>query len=193
MATLKRSTRRASVILLALALVSCGRDITTDFRRPGEPLDGTLYDLVAGPIDRASAYNIVSGRGFGVPRTVRVDQSDQWDIAFAILDGQPVWLPRGYFEALEPSSGVLELARAFDEVTTAPADKTLYEAENPVPITVGNTYVIRSRNDPTLSLPCRIYAKIGVEAIQRNPDRIDFIVLWNPNCDRRDLTPGPSQ
>ncbi len=192
MATLGPSTRRASVILLASALVSCGGDVTNSFPSPSEPVEATLYDLVAGPLDRASAYNIVAGRGFGVPIAVRVDQSDQWDVAFAVLDGQPVWLPRGYFEGLEPESGVLELARAFDEVTIAPEDRSLYETQSPVPITVGNTYIVRSRNDPALSLPCRVFAKIGVEAIQQNPDRIDFIVLWNPNCDDRDLTPRPS-
>jgi hypothetical protein len=194
MAILESFTRRAFIVLLApAALLSCGRDINTSFPRPGEPLEATLYDLVTGPIERASAFNVVSGRGRGTPRTVRVDQSNEWDVAFAVLDGKPVWLPRGFFEGLEPSSGILELSRAFDEVTVAPENRELYEMEAPLPVTVGNTYIIRSRNDPTISLPCRIFAKVSVEAVGQDPDRVDLLFLWNPNCDDRNLTPGQTQ
>lgn len=183
--------RRPALLLLVLAgSLSCGGDLNFDFPRPAQPLETTLYDLVAGPVDRPSGFDVVAGRGRGLPRSVRVDQSGEWDVAFALLDGQAVWLPRGFFESAKPSAGIVELNRAFDEILEAPADRELFERENPVPVSVGSVYVIRSRNDPALNLPCRLFAKLGVEAIEGDPVRVRFRYLWNPNCDQRNLTPA---
>jgi hypothetical protein len=180
---------RAAVLVFTLvAVVSCGRDTTSSFPRPNEPLDLSLYDLVDGPIDRASALNVVAGRGRGFPRTVRVDQAEQWDVAFGVLDGESVWLPRGFFEGLEPSSGILAAPVDFEDASQAPENKDLYEIREPIPMTVGETYMIRSRSDPTLSLPCRIFAKVVVQGIQQDLARMDFRIVWNPNCDKRELT-----
>lgn len=184
------------IAVLALALggaTACGSDINTDWPRPSEPRDISLYDLVSGPIDRSSALNVVSGRSRGFPTAIRVDAIETWDVAFAVLDGEPVWLPRGFFEGFEPSSGILETDRDFDALTEAPEDRELYEAEDPVPMKEGFTYLIRSRSDPALSLPCRIYAKVRVDTILEDPARVDFVILWNPNCDNRNLTPSPSE
>lgn len=187
---------RLLVVFLTLllgAIASCGSDINTEYPRPSEPLSLSLYDLVSGPIDRPSAVNVVSGRALGVPSTVRVDLTERWDLVFANIDGSPAWLPRGYFEALEVSSGVLASTLDFDRVLEAPEDKDLYEEERPVPIIEGTTYIIRSRSDPSFSLPCRIYAKILVEAVQADPARVDLSIIWNPNCDGRNLIPAEAQ
>lgn len=187
---------RLTVVFLVLLLggiLSCGSNINTEYPRPNEPLNLSLYDLVSGPIDRPSAVNLISGRALGVPSAVRIDLTERWDLVFAIVDGSPAWLPRGYFEALEVSSGVLATTLDFDQVLEAPEDKTLYEEEQPVPITEGTTYVIRSRSDPNYSLPCRIYAKVLVEAVQADPARVDLSIIWNPNCDGRNLIPAEAQ
>lgn len=181
--------RRSGAALLLFAVSACGSDINTEFPRPREPFPATLYDLVAGPIDRASALNVVSGRSLGVPTVVRVDQSDSWDIAYAVIDGSPVWLPRGFFEGLEPDSGILEALRDFDEILEAPGERESYEFSDPVPISEGKTYIVRSRNAPGLSLPCRIYAKVLVQQIEVDPPRVKVLYLWNPNCDGRNLRP----
>ncbi len=180
----------AAALLLLVAGLACGDDLILEFPRPSEPFELTLHDLLKGPIDRPSAFDVVAGYGVGRPRAVRVDQTDGWDVAFAVLDGQAVWLPRGFFDALEDSSGVLELQREFSEVPRAPADRELYETRDPVPLSVGNTYVVLSRNNPAISFPCRIYAKLGVESVEGDPQRLRIRYLWNPNCDDRNLTPG---
>lgn len=187
--------RRWAVLLAFLlgGVSSCGSDINTEYPRPSEPLELSLYDLVSGPIDRPSAVNVVSGRALGRPSAVRIDVTERWDLVFAMVDGSPAWLPRGFFEALEVSSGVLETQLGFDQVIEAPEDKELYEDEQPVPMTEGTTYIIRSRLDPDLSLPCRIYAKVLVESIQMDPARADLLIIWNPNCDGRSLIPSESQ
>ena len=184
----------AALLLCSLVGVSsCGNDINTEYPRPSEPAELSLYDLVSGPIDRPSAVNVVSGRALGRPSAVRVDITERWDLVFAMVEGSPAWLPRGFFEALEVSSGVLATTLDFDQVREAPEDRDLYEDEQPVPLTEGTTYVVRSRSDPDLSLPCRIYAKILVEAIQADPPRVDLQVIWNPNCDGRNLVPSEPQ
>jgi hypothetical protein len=183
--------RRAITVMLAIfAVGACGEDTGTNWPRPTEPLELSVYDIVDGPVDRASALNVVSGVGSGFPLTARVDQTQQWDMAFGMIDGEAFWMPRGFFEGLEPTSGILATELDFDEITTAPDDKTLYEYTDPLPIVAGNTYIIRSRNDPTTELPCRIYAKVRVNSIQPDPGWMDFIVLWNPNCDDTNLTLG---
>ena len=186
--------RRAITVLLALLVVgACGEDTGTNWPRPTEPLELSMYNLVDGPIDRASAVNVISGVRSGFPLTARVDQTQQWDIAFGMIDGQPYWLPRGFFEGLEPTSGILAMEQDFDEINTAPEDRTLYEYIDPLPMTAGNTYIIRSRNDPTTELPCRIFAKVRVVSIQPDPAWMDFIILWTPNCDDTNLTLGTTE
>ncbi len=183
--------RRAAVLLLpSAALLACGDRLNISFPRPSEPLEATLFDLVAGPIDRPSGLNVVSGRGSGIPRAVRVDESSEWDVAFAVMDGQPVWVPQGFFEAFEASSGILRLEGAFDQIQEVPSNRELYETEQPIGLVEATSYAIRSRNDPTLSLPCRIFAKLEVISIEGDPTRVRIRILWNPNCDRRRVTPG---
>ena len=186
--------RRAITGLLALFVVgACGDDTGTNWPRPSEPLELSVYDIVEGPVDRASALNVVAGAGSGFPITARVDVTQQWDMAFGMIDGEPYWLPRGFFEGLEPTAGILEMEQDFDEINTAPDDRTLYEYNDPLLMTEGNTYIIRSRNDPTTELPCRIFAKLRVEAIQPDPAWMQFVILWNPNCDDTNLTLGTTE
>lgn len=189
---MRRSPRFAVILVLASAITGCGDELNIDFRRPSEPLETTLHDLIAGPLDRPSGLSVVDGRGGGIPRAVRVDQTDEWDIAFAVIDGEPVWLPRGFFESLEATAGVLPLETGFENTETLPGDRNLYEAEDPVPISEGGVYGVRSRSDPSLSLPCHIFAKIVVDEVETDPARIRLRSLWNPNCDQTRVTPEGS-
>ncbi|NIR44109.1 MAG: hypothetical protein GWN99_06285 [Gemmatimonadetes bacterium] len=182
--SIRRLLRLAAVALPSLAaLTACGDSGDPSFPLPEEPLQTTLYDLVDGPIDRPSALNIVSGRGNGIPTTPRVDVSGQWDVVFAVIDGQPSLVPRGFFDGLEVSSGVRALQPSFDDVTVVTGEAENYEAVDPTPVAVGQTYAIRSRPDPSLSLPCRVYAKLEVLDLEGDPVRLQFRILWNPNCD----------
>ena len=121
---------------------------------------------------------------------MRVDASDQWDIVYGTVDGTPVWLPRGFFEGFPPSSGILKMSVPFQQVTTVPSSVEVYEFTEPVPLEFGVAYAIRSRQDPTLSFPCHLYAKISVDSIQADPNRVEFRYLWNPNCDQTTFNTG---
>ena len=178
-----RLIRASLPLLVASSLTACGGDSTFLFPVPAEPFESILFDLVTGPLDRPSAFDLVAARGRGLPRTVRVDQTEQWDIAFAILEGEPVWLPRGFFEGIRPSSGITRLDGDFDDITSVPGNSEEYEEEEPVPISEGAVYAIRSRTDPALSLPCRVFGKVRVLLLEGIPPQIDFETVWNPNCD----------
>ncbi|MGD2151732.1 MAG: hypothetical protein PVG79_00600 [Gemmatimonadales bacterium] len=183
-------SRVALVLTLALALVACGDELVTDYPRPLAPLEEELIDFVDGPLTGANALNLVAGRGFGRPNVTRVNETLAWDIAFAVLDGEPAWLPRGFFDGIEPSTGIRIMQVDFEDIEVLPPDEASYELEEPVPATVGTTYGIRSRTDPALSLPCHVFAKLAVDSITGDPARVWFRVLWNPNCDNTRVTPG---
>lgn len=180
----------ALVLTLALGLVACGDELDTDVPRPINPLEAELIDLVDGPLTRANALNLVAGRGYGTPLVTRVDETLHWDIAFALIDGEPAWVPRGFFDGIEPSTGIRVMQVDFEDVELLPPDEEAYELEEPVPATVGTTYGLRSRTDPALSLPCHVFAKLAVDSIKGDPARVWFRVLWNPNCDDINVTPG---
>ncbi len=177
----------AAAFLLMLA--ACSSDLNTSFLRPSEPIELVLFDLLTAPIDRQSGLTFVSARGTGIPRAIRLDQTDEWDVAFALVDDDAVWLPRGFFESLDPTSGILAMDGGFDAIERVPRDRSLYEMEDPVTVTVGRVYAVRSRTDPTLSLPCHIFGKLVVDDIEGTPARVTIRVLWNPNCDDTNVTP----
>ena len=185
------SHRLASAIALlaAFLLAACGDGFDIDFLRPSEPEEITLFDQVGAAIDRSSGLDLIAARGTGTPREVRLDQTPEWDVAFALIEGEPVWVPRGFFEVLEAESGIRTLPLAFNDVERVPDSLDDYETLEPVPVTVGSTYAIRSRPDPSLSLPCNIYAKLVVDAVGGDPARVVFRILWNPNCDDTNVTP----
>jgi hypothetical protein len=185
--------RLGHVVLLlavALGLLACGDEVDTDIPRPLNPFEEELIDLVDGPLDRANALNLVAGRGFSTPRVTRVDDTVSWDFAFAIVDGEPAWLPRGFFDGIEPSAGIRVMMADFEDVELVPSDEEQYELLEPLPATVGTTYGLRSRTDPALSLPCHVFAKMVVDSIKGDPVRVWFRVLWNPNCDDVNVSPG---
>ena len=181
---------RLAPVLALGALLACSDPFNVDFPRPTEPVEAALSDLVGGAVDEPSAFDVVSGRGTGLPRPVRVDQTASWDVAFAVQNGQPVWLPRGFFPGFEDTGGIVRVQQGFDALREAPGDRSVYEQTEPVPIETGGVYVILSRLDPTVSLPCRLFAKLEVLELTTDPTRVRFRHLWNPNCDQPNLTPG---
>ena len=179
--------RALAVLTVVTGLTACGDDTTFQFPLPDAPIEDRVFDLIAGPLDRPSAVDVVAGRGSGFPRSVRVDVTDDWDFVFAILDGEPVWLPRGFFDGLEPTSGLARVDGSFESVRVVPGSREEYEEEDPMPIEIDAVYAIRSRTDPGIAFPCRVFGKIRVLSIEGDPARATFELFWNRNCDDRNV------
>lgn len=192
-----RLTVSAATLIAALVAFGCGGDDPFVVPLPTEPAEATIFDLFGPFIERASAFDLATG-----PVVARTDVTSQWDIVYAITPagaagcfqgvatGQPVFLPRGCFEAFDASSGLLRSDRAFDEVVEASGNAADYVIDAAVPIDSGAVYVLRSRPDPALSVSCRQYAKLEVLSLQPATGAITFRYLWNPNCNLRSLSTG---
>ena len=184
---MSRFSRSALAVIGLAALTACGNSNNPSLPLPEDPVPRTIYDLADGPIDRPSSLSVLAGRT-GEPRVVRVDNSGEWDFSFGMLDGEPAWLPRGFFEGFEPSSGIAETALDFDDVILVPGEIDDYEFEQPVQITVGRTYALRSRPDPGLSVTCVVYAKAEVLEVHGDPARLEIRIFWNPNCNETNVS-----
>lgn len=187
---------RAATLLAALVTFGCGSD---DFLAPlpTQPREATLFDFFGPIIERPAAFDLATG-----PGPIRSDLTSQFDFVFAITRpgdagcfsglaaGEPVFLPRGCFDALDAESGLMRSTRAFEEVVTASGTAEDYVRDTAVPVDSGAVYVLRSRPNPTISSTCRLYLKLEVLSIEPATGALAFRFLWNPNCNLRNLPTG---
>jgi hypothetical protein len=147
----------------------------------------TLFALVGTPVSTPSGYSIQPVEG---NRRVRTDLSVDFDFAFNVeADGRHVFLPRaalGIDTANSVNPGFRSRSEAFEAITTAPSDG--YITEEPVPIGVGDRYVVRSRITCNIGVPK--YAKLEIVAFDETARTVTFRVLANDNCGFRSLEPG---
>ena len=169
-------------LLLVAVLAACGGGDDLPANPQANVIDTiTIGSLSGTPITTPSGFSVASG-------AVRTDLSADFDFAFNIQpDGQPVFLPRA--ELGLPSStanpGVQRRNETFDEIDQASSNG--YVTDDPVPIALGERYMVRSRVVcGTLGVP--LYAKIEIIGFE---DRLVHLkTLANVNCGYKDLTPG---
>lgn len=206
---MNRKPRNASaaVAFAALVMMGCGGAEQFLAPLPSEPAEATLFDLFDPLVDRPAAFDVVRGRANSLPGPARTDLNSEWDFVFAFVPGDalagtcfdgvgagdPVFLPRGCFDALDASSGILRSEQPFDALTAAPGEVSAYETVRAVAVAVGETFVVRSRPDPSaqvFGVGCRRFAKFEILALDPGSRSVTFRFLWNPNCGERRLTPG---
>jgi hypothetical protein len=182
MATFLRRFRPAALVLLAACSSSTGL--------PDPTLSNTIENLTLGaligtPIAAASAFNISSG-------AVRTDQTAEFEFAFNIVvtgaDSQRVLLPRaalGLPAATAADPGLQQRTESFDDVVLAQSDG--YVTDRPVPIGIGEVFVVRSRVVCT-ALGVPLYAKL--EVLSFDGAFVTLKILTNENCGSKNLAPG---
>ena len=144
-----------------------------------------VYALQETPLTAPSAFDIVNAR------VARTDRGEIFDFAFEMpADGGNFITPAGGLN-LSPEAGHRASDRAFDDINRAPDDD--YEVLDPLPISVGDVFVARSRRSSSLcgflgSLPR--YAKFEVLAIDVTERFVELQFLANVNCGYRSLEPG---
>lgn len=138
--------------------------------------------------------NLVSGYDFFPRRAVRIEAlttGSSWDAAVDIREGKFAWLPAGALGIVSQSAlATLDGDQTFESATSAPADTAAYVSDAPVPITVGQIYVIRTRRHPGLwGTQCTYYGKI--EPLEANV--ADGVVVFKFDvsgaCNSRSLVP----
>ena len=177
--------RRLLPVLVLSAAAAC-----SDNDNLPDPTDENLVDTVTvgsltdTPITTASGFSVSLG-------AIRTDLSPDFDFAYDI-QGEPgtgtsVVMPRAALGIVSNSAaepGVMRRTETFDEIDAAPSNG--YITDEPVPIALGEVYIVRSRVVCSIGVP--IYAK--VEIIDLADNSLTLKVLANTNCGYRELLPG---
>lgn len=128
------------------------------------------------------------------PRTpVRVEAPTtgrSWDLAVDVRDGAFVWLPPGALGIIS-QSGVATLdGETFLSAEQAPADRSEYVSDAPVPIAAGQVYAVRTRRHPGLfGTQCNYYGKIEPLVVDVDARTIVFQFDVSGACNNRSLVP----
>lgn len=172
---------RLASLLLAAAAAGCSDD-----DRLGDPTTPNVVDtitigaLVGTPITTPSGFSVLTG-------SVRTDRTADFDFAYNISDGQHVFLPRAVLGIVSATAnpGLQRQEATFDAIEVARSNG--YVTEEPVPVAVGDRYVVRSRVVcSALGVP--LYAKIEVIGFEDN--LVHLKTLANTNCGYKGLEPG---
>jgi hypothetical protein len=113
-----------------------------------------------------------------------------FDFAYNVeTGGEHVLLPRaalGIDTANAAKPGFLVRNETFEGITIAPSNG--YITDVPVPIAVGQRYVVRSRVTCQLGVPK--YAKMEILSFNEETRILSFRILTNDNCGFKSLEPG---
>ena len=112
-----------------------------------------------------------------------------WDVAVGTDSMGLVWMPPGAF-GISSAAGVAVLSgTTYDQAAKAPSDTAKY-SHTAVPITVGVTYVVRTRKvTSSYGSTCSHYAKLQPVAVDVAQGVVSFIFDTNPNCGDLKLKP----
>ena len=176
----------ALVAALTVGLAACGDD---PFAFNWDPTPDTvlLYSLARPEL------NLVSAFAFFQRTEVRVEaagSTGEWDAAVDTRDGRIVLLPPGALGVIG-TARVTELENiALEDVRRAPEDTLVYTADQPVPVSLGNVYVIKTnRSAGSFGTSCIYYAKMAPVEIDPTAGILRFEFVTNPVCNSQDLVP----
>ena len=147
-----------------------------------------LYSLARPELNLLSAYDFLARRPI---RIESPDATGAWDMVLDTQEGKLVLLLpeavgiNGSKARIAPMGAV-----AFEEVRKAPSDTTKYIGSEPVPVEVGQVYVIRTREQSGFyGQVCVYYGKF--EPLEQDPvaGTLSFQFDVSPVCNDRKLYP----
>ena len=147
-----------------------------------------LYSLARPELNLLSAFDFISR----VPiRIESPNATGKWDMVLDTQDNELVFLLPEAMGIPGSRARILPLGDVeFDEVRRAPSDTTLYVATEPVPVEVGNVYIIQTRQQSGYyGQVCVYYGKF--EPLEQDPvaGRLTFLFDVSPVCNSRKLYP----
>ena len=170
---------RASLVISLAALVLLAATACSDdpFEIRWELQADTvlLYSLARPEMNMDSGFNFRPGT-LGPVRIEAATATGTWDIALDTRGGELVLLPPS---ALGVSSAARLAAipgKRREEVVEAPADTTVYSADQPVPVRSGTVYVIRTDRAPgAFGSRCFYYARFEPTVIDIENGNLTFV------------------
>jgi hypothetical protein len=170
---------------LALGTAACGdSNALADATITNVERTDTLWALVGTPVSTPSGYSVEGSQ------RIRTDLSVNFDFAYNVeAQGEHVFLPRaalGIDTANAAKPGFQVRNESFEAIKTAPSNG--YITDVPVPITVGQRYVVRSRVTCQIGVPK--YAKMEILSFDEVTRIVSFRILTNDNCGFKSLEPG---
>ncbi|MFW6084782.1 MAG: hypothetical protein ACODAA_06170 [Gemmatimonadota bacterium] len=175
-----RRTTLLTVAVVAATAVACTDPFEPILTPIPEPREAELIDFEQGDLVDAAAYDMLTSSA------VRTDQTSGWDFLFVVDDEEgPALLPRSGLLDDDSSAGVQLADGPFDTLESAPEDG--YSTSDLVPVAPGDVLLLVSRQNPGVSVRCRVYGKLEVESIEGSPAVLALRVVINPNCERRRL------
>lgn len=176
----------AAAAALVVGAAACGDD-PFSFNWNAQPDTVLLYSMARPELNLVSAYNFLNE----VPIQVEVPgATGSWDVAVDTRDGRIVFLPPGALNVVGEARIATMEGLALDDVTQAPSDTLLYVSDRPVPVEMGDVYVVRTnRSRGSFGRSCVYYAKVEAVAIDPEGGTLRFREVTNPVCNDRDLVP----
>lgn len=176
----------ALAVLLTTVLSACDDDLFQQ-RWISNPQVGVIYALSRTELNVPSAFSLFEGRTY---RVEAAGASGRWDLAFDVVDGQPVFLPPG---AVGISSEARILARpgeTFEGIQRAPDDLELYSETEAVPVQVGQLYIVRTvQQVGAFGSRCVYFGKLVVQEVDLVSSSVEFRYDLNTICNSRRLQP----
>jgi hypothetical protein len=179
----------AALSLPMFGLVACGEDpFETQWASNIDTV--TLFSLQRPEIGLASGFDFPGRTPVVIENANAVGT---WDVAlnddgatFSLVPSTALGVPARVGIATLP--GI-----AFEDVTGAPSDTSVYVSDAPVPMEIGTTYAIRSRElSGFFGQRCVYYSKlqpISVDLVERT---LEFFYEGSPACNDRNLVPTES-
>lgn len=177
----------ALACVVALGVSACGDDPFA-FDWNDTPQTVLLYSLARPEL------NLESGYAFRQHTRVRVEAAaatGNWDAALDTQGGALVWLPPGALGVVGSTARIAALPGVtLEDVVVAPADTTLYTADQPVPIEMGTVYIVKTGRTPgAFGSSCVYYAKAEPLVLDPIGGTLTFRYVTSPICNSLDLVP----
>ncbi|MFO8175857.1 MAG: hypothetical protein ACQET1_06645 [Gemmatimonadota bacterium] len=183
--------KRGRWLLLPLLLlpfsVGCEDDFFT-IRWEESPDTVLLYSLARPELNLYSGFDFLSRSGVRIESPSAVGE---WDMALDTRDGDLVFLPPGAVGMESSTASIAPMGdMAYEDLKKAPRDTTLYVRDRPVPVNIGELYVIRSRQKAgAYGSRCNYYGKFVPISKDLEGQTVRLFFDISPVCNDRKLIP----
>ena len=170
-----------------LCLSGCGENIFEQKWTTARVDTVLIYSLARPELNLRSAFNFVDRLALEVQAP---DATGAWDLLLDTQDGELVFLPPGALGIPSETMFLSLPGMAFDDVTKAPKDTTLYTKDLPLIVKTSSVYVLRThQGSDRFGLPCRFYGKLQPLEVEVALGTVRFVYDVSRLCDDRGLVP----